>query len=111
MSADSDGVKRLHQIERLLQLLQRMLRILRYFFQGGLKKAELIDVADNKLSGFSLSFRHFPGIELFEKVLLKRLLAGYGVKKELPPFLVLRISRRVTDILRHVIAPFFVEFR
>src|SRR5215471_9406625 len=42
-------------------------------------------------------------------MLLQRFLACDRIKEELAPFLVFRISRRVTDVLSHVVPPFFIE--
>src|SRR2546430_10836807 len=80
------------------------------FSRRRLEKTVIIDVTDNELGRFAIIRIQDLLIELGHQVLLQRLGGGNGIEKELAFLFVLVGPGAVAARLRHVIAPFLIEF-
>ena len=109
--ADAGRIKALDEREHELEILLRDAGIHRHLFRRGLEEAVVVDVADDEFGGLAIVAAQRGLIQLPDEMLLQRFLGGDGIEKELALFLVLLRAAAVAARLRHVIAPFVVEFR
>ena len=108
--ADAGRIKALDEREHVLEILLRDSGIERHLFRRRLQKAVVVDVADDELRGLAIVGVESRLVELPHQVLLQRLLGGDRIEKELPFVFVFLRAAAVAARLRHVIAPFVVEF-
>ncbi len=76
-----------------------------------LEETVIVDVADDEFGRFPIIRVQRRLVELTHQVLLKRFLGGDGIEEELALFLIFLRTGAVAARLRHVIAPFVVQFR
>ena len=76
----------------------------------GLEKSVVVDVADDQLGGFAVVRVQHRLVQLSHQMLLERFLGGDRIEKKLA--LVFRFlgTAAVAARLRHVIAPFLIQF-
>ena len=97
--------------EHRLEILLGDAGIERHVFRRGLEKAVVVDVADDELGGLAIVRIQRGLVELPHEVLLKRFLGRDGIEKELALLFVFLRAGAVAARLRHVIAPFVIQFR
>jgi hypothetical protein len=108
--AHARWIETLDEREHVFEIVAGDASIERHFFRSGLKKPIVVDIADDELSGFAVVRIQHLLIKLRHQVLLQGLGGGDGIEKELAFFFVFMGPGAVAAGLRHVIAPFFVEF-
>ena len=93
-----------------LEIFLRDAGVQRHLFRRGLQKSVVVDVADDQLGRLAIIGIERGLVELPHQMLLQRLLRRDGIEEKLAlVFLFLRAAA-VTARLRHVIAPFVIEF-
>ena len=81
-----------------------------HLFRRRLQESAIVDVADDQLGGLTVVPVQGRLVQLTHKVLLQRFLRGDRIEKELPLFFRLLRTPAIAARLRHVIAPFLIQF-
>ena len=109
--ADAGRVKALDEQEHRLEIILRDAGIERHLFRRDLEEAVVVDVADDQFGRLPIVRIQGGLVKLTHEVLLKGFLGRDGIEEELAFFLIVLRTGAVAARLRHVIAPFVVQFR
>ncbi len=109
--ADTNGMKRLDSLQRLLQFVQRQARTDGQFLNGRVQITVVVDAADQEFGNLAFLGVSAGKIELLNQVLLQRLLLHDRVEEMLALFLLFGRARPEAAGLGKVFAPFIVQLR